>query len=315
MRDIPITFFHRAATVCSEYHIVKAGTQFIVDGKKFPILGFSCGKDEAKTHASAKFELFERLYGHFIIARKKVPNELDKIRWYDKQKVGIELLENIAFRSGTGQKSDGTGMAYGTILEDAITNGLLELCERQLAADIWYEGRKIVFVKEMRVDLKDTLKIYALASSPGACFALAALHDTQRKIFVCGTALKLDPLAAQEHAIEEAVMLHDSLASQDQAVYQKEESKNHYSSLVGELAAQRMEHLASMVAEGQALLPDTTSAQLKDVVCKIFNPKYVYFSIVYQDDISVVIRGYADGAKTPSHYRNIKHIALSDPFC
>ncbi|TSC71153.1 MAG: ribosomal protein S12 methylthiotransferase, partial [Parcubacteria group bacterium Gr01-1014_49] len=159
------------------------------------------------------------------------PTGNEKIRWVLSKEIGGSSLKYIPVdlvfpRSNKGSQLridcwNSNGAAAGKKLQDALTNAVCELVERDSIMCCWLiksgsfsvplhhlkNNKRITLLKKIVVDAGFDLKLFLIQNDMKILTAVAVIKSTTKPYYSFGTSCKLDLELALERAIEEAVMI------------------------------------------------------------------------------------------------------------
>lgn len=213
------------------------------------------------------WEMFERLLMTAEVTGR--PERLVQGRKPDGSVVARKAFNEVVprpwhstYRTGC----DATGLAIHRSAGNAAVVAISELAERTINAQAWY-GREPISMN---------LHISAQVMAPGieldvwtatvdeiGWYSLASIASSKQCMFVCGSAIRKSEGEAQRHAVEEAVMIFESVLAGKIPRYHQYEAVERFSSLRGPLWERRRTYLFSRLRGGT---PQPKSIPLHDVV-------------------------------------------------
>lgn len=204
------------SALAKEYVLAKAVTQLTNwQGRQIVLGGFAAGRDASDAAMRARAELCERVFALYDFQRDRVQssNVFEVARWPDLQsRQAIDASQVLLgpFPPG-GQGSDSTGLSWANDFEFACSHATLEILERHLLGEIWYQRLPIARLETKAIG-RHLVDLYTITDPTRLPFALAVLHNLRVTWLVCGSSLRLHLSDAVEHAIDEAIMLFDTIS-------------------------------------------------------------------------------------------------------
>ncbi|MFE1316084.1 YcaO-like family protein [Kitasatospora phosalacinea] len=304
--DLPVRYVRRACAASPGFVLVKAGLRIRADGQPRPLLGFGCATDPATATARARAELYERLIPASALARD-AEVEVPGLR-LDGHEGGHRIAELIA-PPGTG--SDATGFAFHPDLGRARSHAARELTERHLLAELWYGGLGLVPLDpppgpDAFTGPGPRARHYTVAARTPEPFVLVVVHDPAREVLVVGSAVRDTREAAAAHAVEEAVMMYDTVLHDSVSAYVGAGSTDRLRSLRGPLAARRAAHLESRVRTPDEGDPAPLRVEL---------PADTWLSTICHHRDGHLVRAWSPDLTLPRGHRPAGPGQVPDPFC
>lgn len=244
------------------------------DGVARPILGFGCSTSRDLALESARWELLERVLMCADVSgdpHRNVPGigpdgaalvkpfvEVVARPWHDE------------FRHG----NDATGIAVRDTYEGAAMAARCEVVERAALAELWY-GTTPVPSPQLIGEPGPELRTFTWRLL-SVWFSLAVFARPAQEVLVCGSAVADTAGRSQEHAVEEAVMVTDSVVAGHISHYQQTDKADRYASLMGAASTSRLAHLELRLAtarDGGALVDEGAVADSISVFHLIDRPQ------------------------------------------
>lgn len=315
IRALPITWYVRPALSFPEHRICKAAVKVRFSREVIRVVGYACAADLRSLLDLARYELLERLFAHPLYLRNSASKGLFRLKWPRRNGEDPELVplsEYLNQWSSETSESDGTGLAFGTSLAAASSRGLLEVCERHLAAECWYGSEMIVPLPSQ--PRRAMLRCYRPASIR-VPFVLACIYDRHRMILACGTALRTTLAEAQGHASAEAIMIHDALARGDEPRYTQAAKSAHFASLRGSLSKLRWRHLEARSVTPQSRNWRFSSLGPSGILRRVMGPECcAYVTLLMSQSRAFVVRASVRNALSPVSLRAKSGSQPADPF-
>lgn len=306
LRALPIRAYERSATWMPGYVIATNGISLRLGTRVIPVLGSGCSRHPAEARHVASWELYERLLmnaevtgsqGRSVSAAAldgftpRPPRRFEDVvprPWHDTYLAG----------------GDATGIAIHSEAEHATAAAVRELEERATLVEIWYGHEPILCERESRSDVTaGQLTLYSLDLAFGR-FTLAIWHAPELQTLVAGSALHPEAAKSAEHAVEEAVMIFESVTRGASPRYNRAAPAEQYGSLKGPLHQARAGHLERRLRPGRG---GTRGRFCSDIV--------VYTLLAWPD--LHLVRATARDAVTPAsvraHHACDKQV-VPDPF-
>jgi ribosomal protein S12 methylthiotransferase accessory factor YcaO len=227
-------------------------------------------------------------------------------------------LSEICPHRGPNRPSvDATGFAFGWTHAHAVQAATLELIERLLVGEVWYGDRRLLevaldapAVPAFEVPAPD-LRVYVDGSSASLPLAIVAIHDAAAGIMVAGSDVKLSAPAAIEHALEEAVMLFESVHAGHAPSYESANARARYAMLEGRLTHKRAAFLRAKSTPGDV---SGRVWPLDAIVDAVHGRDIEIYSLAEGTDFEVV-RAIAPQWRLLIDRRADDDRHLLDPFC
>jgi hypothetical protein len=160
-----------------------------------------------------------------------------------------------------------------------------------------------------------TIRYLTLADPHMPPFVLATYSSREQDVFLCGSAMRSTWCAARAKALEEVLLLLDSVDYADDGPCNAEDSRATIGTLTGQHSATRRAHIDRQV-ESQRVVDDEAEVSLRDAV-RILLGSRARVGIVTLRAASdgVVVRAVAEDALSVRHCRAERLDVPPDPFC
>jgi len=315
---VPIKTLLSSSKYSQGHFLAKSGICFKSMEKENYIYGFGFNEISEKAKKASQFEALERLYAtrafhqnieHFEGHSLEAPN---KNKIFHPSEV---LISNLSTFTTKSADANGLGCHYN--IDQAINHAILELIERHLLAEIWYENGSVFEIKEKALIHQDGWHIRFYTSfSSDVPLAIAVLMNLDENVWVLGSAIRESLLQSIEHATNEAFMLLESTFLEKGIAYSDDVEKR-LSSLKDKNSSQaRKEFFQTKTSMKNKPLDLTKKYSTKEIIRKSLKDNPIWIVPLFKAISINVVRAMCNFAKNPRWFRGLcSELIPSDPFC
>lgn len=322
LRDVPVRTVVEESISPTGYFVARSATAFRNQTGKLRVIpgfGFSQNQDDAAV--TSRYEVYEHLAGHYEFQAARGSCSFESRDWPGGHTgpafSAPDVLLSMDAPSAHLGRNDASGLAHHSTYSRAANHAVLELVERHLLCEIWWEGLQVVRCSPTeRIDDLTSIRTYTVAGARmGLPFALAIVNRTSDALWLCGSAVRATLQEAVAHAREEALMLLDNFARNRNWSHDQVGEAERLHALKGPLSEQRAAHFSNRVVDGSAGRGRSDSWPAVDIAARVLPGSRIFVASLWRDEDSIVVRATsADAKRVPAFRRICSSATPRDPF-
>jgi len=210
----PIKIVTKECNTQSNYWFSKAGVKYEKNGKEGYIFGFGCSKDKESSETSAYFECLEHIFGlPYSYNDSFILKNIDTYSYITNKKLHSVTRNKLLIGSKLKKsKRNATGLAVGITKKKAIDHAMKEVIERHLSYHWWLEDSFSMKLLDSKQS-KNTLTCLFYTEGLGYHYTVNIEISHEPSIVTFGSSVAKNKSDAISHAIEERIMLNESLTN------------------------------------------------------------------------------------------------------
>jgi len=316
---VPLKTIISSSAQSSGHFLAKSGI-FVKSGQHNTyVYGFGFNEVKENAKRASQFEALERLWAtyafhqdkkNFIGYSLKTPNEC---RIFSPSQVLIGSVLTSEEKS-----ADANGLGCHPAIDQAVNHAVLELIERHLLAEIWYEDGLVFEIKEKALIREDGWQVRFYTSlGIDVPLAIAIVSNTDKSVWVLGSALRESLSQSSEHAKNEAFMLLESAFFENGTAYSKDIEKRLLSLKNKNYSHAREDFFRAKVSNKNKQIDVTSKIySTREIVEKVLGDNSIWIVNLFNDVRISVVRAICDFAKNPRWFRHLQSgFPPLDPFC
>jgi hypothetical protein len=305
--SLPITERCDPSIVVPGWQVARAGVVVsgLAGGPRF-FGGFALDRRAESARQRARGEVFERVLALHEIC-SPIARQLPLLAWPSLRRCGEVSAAEVTLAPSGPNGRGAEGLGYGTSLRMAAEHAVHELLERDLAANVWYEGTPLRAFVGAQFGCALDLQLYTVTDSVKP-FVLAVYDAPDAGAFVCGTAVREDLASASRKATEEVALLLETIHRGDDGPANSNETRARIAGLHGPLSDIRRSRIVELLRTGDR---KTEAIALDPHVLD-----EVTIAVLWASEGHWVVRARHPRARSlPAARSRAPATCVSDPFC
>lgn len=315
---IPLTTVLSSSKQSSGFFLAKSGISFKSREKNVSILGFGFNKIREKAKEASQFEALERLCAARTLHQNKNSFIGYSLKMPQKNRVFSPSEVLIGSMLTFGEKSaDANGLGCHPDILQAINHAVLELLERHLLSNIWYENGFVSEIRELAEVREDGWHVRFYTSCDfDLPITIAIVTNAEMSVWALGSALRESFFHSIEHAKNEAFMLLESAFLIQGTTYSKDVGTRLSSLKNISYSQTREKFFQSKIKKNKHFDSISRKYSISEMIDKTLGLNPIWIINLFKNVRINAVRVICEFAKNPRWLRNSRSkLVPLDPFC